>query len=226
MKTGNCHFANLSIHPLQDGRIWTYGQAWAGKKRFSRIPQELFCQPQSLFRLLFARQKMQTLRTGTPRTLSRKQALFHTPCHPDFDHTRITKEKKKKTFSLFRTPLAARFQQPPLRTFTKSFAEKKKLFLAENGKKFGLERFLILLPKKAKSKAIMLIKVKTPKKKTAATDFSVSHSHPHTVRNAYFLPHQSPFHLSNFQNRKKLRTGKRKSPGQKHPPVGRLKRKA
>ncbi len=40
------------------------------KKRFSRIPQELFCQPQSLFRLLFARQK------------SRPCAQAHHACKP------------------------------------------------------------------------------------------------------------------------------------------------
>ena len=45
----------------------------------------------------------------------------------------------------------------------------------------------------------------------AATDFSVSHSHPHFGQNTYFLPPQPSFHLSNFQNRKSWGLGNGKT---------------
>lgn len=178
------------------------------KKRFSRIPQKLFCQPQSLFRLLFARQKSrpcaQAHHARKPQTaLSTRRVIRILTTH---DHQR---EEKKDVF-----PSSAHRLQPdsaPPCGHLRKALRRKKMFLAENGKKFGLERFLILL-QKGKKQGHNANKSKNTKEKTAATDFSVSHSHPHTVRNAYFLPHQSPFHLSNFQNRKKLRARKWKNP--------------
>ncbi len=66
------------------------------KKRFSRIPQKLFCQPQSLFRLLFARQKSrpcaQAHHACKPQTaLSTRRVIRILTTH---DHQR----EEKKTF--------------------------------------------------------------------------------------------------------------------------------
>lgn len=121
------------------------------KKRFSRIPQKLFCQPQSLFRLLFARQKSrpcaQAHHARKPQTaLSTRRVIRILTTH---DHQI---EEKKAFFPLPHTTcspiphrLADIYEKPCGEK--KCFLRRKKMFLAENGKKFGLERFLILLQK-------------------------------------------------------------------------------
>ena len=100
------------------------------KKRFSRIPQKLFCQPQSLFRLLFARQK------------SRPCAQAH--------HARKPQTALSTRRVIFRTPLAARFRTA-LRTFAKNLAEKKNVSCRER-KKVWLRAILNFASKRQKAR--------------------------------------------------------------------------
>ncbi|WP_418810013.1 hypothetical protein [Paraprevotella xylaniphila] len=118
------------------------------KKRFSRIPQKLFCQPQSLFRLLFARQKSrpcaQAHHACKPQTaLSTRRVIRILTTH---DH----QIEEKRRFSLFRTPLAARFRTA-LRTFAKNLAEKKNVSCRER-KKVWLRAILNFTSKRQKAR--------------------------------------------------------------------------